>query len=123
MARTTVTQVRLILPDENNTDEDVVNAMITSANLIVTDTLGGSGLSDDILADIEKWFAAHLIYMGPERQLQKINVEDTGETYGKLGYSLDSTTYGQTVKALDPTGKMNGLGKKAAKIEAITSFE
>jgi hypothetical protein len=95
----------------------------TAANLIVTQRLGDSGLSSDLLKEIERWLSAHLIACSKEQQIEKAGAgEGVSVTYqGKSGMQLESTQYGQQVLVLDSTGRMAGL--KSASIQAITSFE
>ena len=116
MARVVDAEVKEII----ETDLSDTTPFITAANLVVTDRLGGSGLSDGQLKEIERWFAAHLVAIRDPISVSS-KTGDATETFarGQLGKGLDSTPYGQTVKVLDVTGKMASLGKKAAVFKAI----
>jgi hypothetical protein len=103
MARTTDSEVKKIISLNSITD---TTSFITTANLLVTQNLGNSGLSDDMLTEIEKYLTAHLLALHPdERQLidQKLG-DATDKLGGDFGKGLDFTQFGQTVKMLDTTG-------------------
>jgi len=124
MARTNSVDVLQIL---NGCDlsSTIVDAYITTANAIVTDVLGDdTELSDTLKKAVEQWFAAHMIASTLWRTTKVEELGDAKVQYtGKFGENLSSTPYGQMVKQLDTTGKMGNLGKKAASIYAVTSFE
>jgi len=120
MARTTAADVQLIIDTEVSTT--IIDAMITTANLLVTDQLTGEH-SDSILAEIEKWLTAHLIKMSWEKDTEKVKIGEAEERYSKLGLGLDGSTYGQMVKVLDTSGNLSNLGKKKASITSVESFE
>lgn len=121
MARTTVAKVKEIL-DTALTDPQVDN-YIDIANTMVTNNVT-CGLSATVLAEIERWLAAHLISITQERLGIKEKVGDAEITYtGVFGEGLKSTSYGQTVLMLDTCGGLANLGKKSISIKAITSFE
>lgn len=124
MARTTASKVKEIL----NTSLSVtkINAFITAANALVTNTLGtDTTLGDTLKEEIERWLTAHLIVSARERQGIKEGAGGAEITYqGKTGIGLDSTMYGQNVKVLDTTGRMAALSSgKAVLLTAVTSFE
>ena len=101
--RTTIKLVKSV------TDTELTNiqiiALIEQSNRIVTRLLSGEGMADDLLADIETWYTAHLIAVGWERQLKSEKVDDMWLTYqGKFGAFLESTTFGQMVLSLDSSG-------------------
>jgi len=122
--RTTATEVKAILDNSQLTDAEV-DIYITSANTLVTDTLGDSTLLGSTeLKDIERWLAAHLISITRERIGVKEKIGDISIEYaGKFGEGLNSTPYGQMVLSLDITGRMAGLGKKKVYFKTITSFD
>ena len=120
MARTTAAEVQQIIDTEVSTT--IIDVMITPAKLVVTSELGGE-LSSALLTEIEKWLAAHLIKMSWEKDKESVKIGEAEEKYAKLGLNLDGSTYGQTVKLLDTTGKLANLGKKEASITAVESFE
>lgn len=119
MARTTDDEVQEIITLNVLTD---TTPFITTANLLVTTHLGSSGLSSDLLTQIEKYLAAHLVALHPdERQLKSQKLGDATDTYaGEFGKNLDFTQYGQMVKMLDSTGKLAGLGGQIVEIDTIT---
>lgn len=96
-----------------------VTAFITPANLIVTEKLANSGLSDDHLKEIEKWLSAHFVAIRDPR-LQSQSIGSISEAYQVgTGVDLDSTSYGQQVKLLDTTGLISSLGKQKARLYTI----
>ena len=121
MARTNATDVKAII-DTTRTDAQV-DGFITTANLMVTEVLTGSGLSSAMLTEIEKYLAAHLMAMTVERQASKVKIDDASESYGSLGKKLKATSYGQTVLTLDTTGSFLVTGKPQTSIIAVTSFD
>ena len=119
--RVTATEVKEIIV--TTVEDSVVDVMIASANLLVTDQLAGE-LSAGLLKEIERWLSAHLLSMSLQRQTIKEEIGgDTNEQYATLGLNLDGSSYGQTVKMLDTTGLLANLGKSKGVITAVTSFE
>ena len=120
-ARIVYTDVSAILEDTELTEAQIA-PYIVSANAMVNSVLG-TGTSD-ILTEIERWLAAHMIAITRERQAKKEGAEGANIEYvGIYGAGLNSTSYGQMVLQLDTTGAMAALGKKEISIYAITSFE
>jgi hypothetical protein len=119
--RTNAKAVKLIIAT-SLTELEVI-PYITDANVMVNSVLADEGLSDSLLATIEKWLAAHFIAMTKSRQPQYKKIGDGAESYPKLGMDLRTTTYGQTALAFDTSGRLGNLGKKRATIEAIPSFD
>jgi len=119
MARTTDSDVKLIISLNVLTD---TTPFITTANLLVTQHLGSSGISTALLAEIEKYLAAHLVAMHPdERQLTEQKIGDASDKYaGEFGKLLDFTQFGQMVKMLDYTGALAGVGGETVDIDTIT---
>ena len=119
MARVIDAEVKKIIDTTINTDP-----FIEAANLIVTNRLGNQGVSDALLKEIERWFAAHLVAIR-EPQVKAIKAGDSMDTYfrGQEGKGLDSTPYGQQVKLLDPTGRMASIGKKPAEMKAFALYD
>ncbi len=120
--RTDAATVKLIF---NTTMPDPqINAFIVTANLVVTENLADSGLSDERLTEIEKWLTAHLASTRDQRtQSETVDGRTTLSFQGKTGMGLDATYYGQMVKTLDTTGILSemGAGLKRATIEMIDS--
>jgi hypothetical protein len=114
MARVTAEQVLAII----DTDADV-DAAIETANLVVTEELGDAGLSDDRLTAIEKYLAAHLITVTDPREAQVGLGASSFRFDGQTGMNLDGSRFGQTVKFLDSSGILAGLGKQRATLELL----
>lgn len=124
MARTTATEVKQII--DTSLLDAVVDAYIIAANALVTEVLGSdTSISDTLKEEIERWLTAHLISATRERQATMEGAGGAKIIYeGKTGMGLEATMYGQTVLALDATGKMRAQTTgKSASIAAITSFE
>lgn len=118
--RTQISEVKAII--ETELADGDITAYIGTANTLVNSVLG-TGMTD-LLTEIEKWLAAHLIASTRERMGQ---VEKAGtasiEYVGTTGEGLKSTPYGQMVLTLDTTGAMSSLYGKSAKMTAIKSFD
>lgn len=121
-ARVTVDEVKSILDNTSLTDP-VIQTFITGANVYVTDALNGSGLGDDMLKEIERYYAAHLIAITVERMASKEGAGGASITYtGTYGQGLKSSSYGQICLTMDTTGTLAKLdGKKSASTIAIES--
>lgn len=122
--RTTLDKVIEIL-DNTTLDDDIITSIINSANVFVTESLVGKGLSDAILAEIERWLAAHMIVSSRERLAAKEGAGGAFIEYaGQWGEGLLSTSYGQTAMMMDTSGTLLAIakGKSAARIVAVTSF-
>ena len=124
MARTTSAEVLQIM-DNCQVSAPIIDTLIAAANVMLTKTFSDDAdIGDDLLAEMERWLAAHLIASGPERVASREKVGDADITYtGQWGKKLESTPYGQVVLQLDVTGKMANIGKKSASIRAVTSFD
>jgi len=124
MARTSIAEVKEIL-DSCTLDDYVITAFITAANALVTKILGtDTTIGATLLKEIERWFTAHMIASTLWRTTTKEKVGDASVQYtGEFKQNLSSTPYGQMVMQLDITGKMANIGKKAASMYAVTSFE
>lgn len=118
--RATATEVKLILGDTTLSDT-IINSYIKGANTLVNSVLGTD--ITDLLSEIERWFAAHMIAATRERMAKKEKAGTAEIEYlGTFEAGLESTPYGQMVMLLDQTGLMAGLGKRAVRVSAITSF-
>jgi len=127
MARTTATEVRLIM-DNLTTDaasDTVIDSFILGANALVTKILGDdTSIGAVLLEDIERWFTAHMIACTIHRTTTEEKLGEATVKYtGEFKQDLSSTPYGQMVKQLDITGKMANIGKKGAGIFAVISFD
>lgn len=120
MARTTSGAVEAII--ETNVD---VSGFITTANLLVNQKLGNSSLSEDMLTEIEKYLAAHLVSIRDPR-LTSTDMENASATFegkNQNGIGLKATQYGQTVIELDVTGTFANLGKKSPSFKTISESD
>jgi len=123
--RTTTDLVTNIL-DETTLDEDVIEAYINSANVFVTAYLGTKGLSDDLLANIEMWLAAHMIVVTRERAIKEAGAGGAYVKYaGEWGEGLLGSTYGQMAVNLDTTGTLINLAKQKSNAwtKAVPNFD
>lgn len=118
--RVTATDVKQIL-DDSTLEDAIVNTYITGANALVNAALGTG--TTDLLKEIERWMAAHMIAVTRERLAYKEAAGSAMITYvGEFKGGLDSSPYGQMVKTLDTTGAMAALDKKPASVYAVKSF-
>ncbi len=116
MARTNVAEIKEILSTELS--DSVIEGFISGANETITATVGSdSTISSDLKKELERWCTCHMIASTREQQLSDAKAGPAQATYqGKTGMELDSTFYGQTVKVMDPTGKLSG---KRASVYAV----
>jgi hypothetical protein len=123
MPRVVAEEVKEII-DTSLTDPQIC-PFIKAANVTVTKLLGTTtDLSDDQKKEIERWLAAHLIACTKVRQAKSKKTGKTSVVYqGETSEGINSTHYGQTVVALDTTGKMANLGKRKVSLTAVTSSE
>ncbi len=118
--RVTASEVKVII-DTSLSDGDV-DSFINSANIMVNNILGDEDLNEDLLTEIEKWYTAHLIAVSRDRQAQSETVDNASIRYaGQYGTNLNMTSYGQTVKQLDTSGRMAKVGEKQAGLWSIKS--
>jgi|WetSurSiteA1Bulk_404760.scaffolds.fasta_scaffold193098_1 hypothetical protein len=110
---------------DTSLDRDLVDAVINTANLIVNKVYtGDTTLGEDLLTEIEKYYAAHLLACTVRRTTIDEKIGDAQVKYaGKFGTKLEMTPYGQIVLSLDPTGLMANAGKLPASMFAIRSFD
>lgn len=113
MARTTIEEVKKII--ETALEDDIIQSFIDSANAMLTGVFAGSPNTptDELLQQMEKWLTAHLLASTREPQIESQEVGLGKVKYaGKTGSGLDSTSYGQTAKLIDPTGRLNAWASK-----------
>jgi hypothetical protein len=94
------------IKDTNNE----IDPMIALSHTLVEDRLAGSGYSEDLLKEIEKWLAAHFYAVRYPRTASKSaqgggTVQYDGQT-GLEG--LKQTRYGTQVMLLDYKGILKG---------------
>jgi hypothetical protein len=104
MPRTTDAHVKEILPTAINT-----MPFIMTASALVTAHLSTVGYSEPHLAEIERWWAAHLVTVR-EQRTKSVKLGDTQYTYVEGGQA----DYWQTVLQLDTSGTLLGLQQAAA---------
>lgn len=121
--RTTKTAVRYIT--STSLEDDEIDALIATANRIVTRVVGSEGMDTDLLKDIETYLTAHLIAVGPERQPIVEKVGDVWLQFDKTGFKsfLEATRFGQMVLFLDTSGNFQRSSLKRASISAIRQDE
>lgn len=100
--------------------DDAMSPFLTTARLLRTTYLTGSGLSDGLLDEIEKYLAAHLASVKSPFALK----EKLGEAEASYGYKggegLAATPYGETAMLLDSTGTLRRvMNTRIATIETI----
>ena len=118
MSRVTGDEVKEII--DTTLTAAQITPFITAANIAVTGQLASTSLTATTKKEIERWFAAHLVYIrNPKLKKEKIGDAEDTMNLGTLGEGLKSTPYGQVVLTLDTTGNMANLGKRQSKIEAI----
>lgn len=123
--RTTVELVKKIL-DDTELEDPVIESYIDGANIFVDANLSGKGLGTALLAEIERWIAAHMIVSTRERMAAVEGAGGAEITYtGKWGEGLAGTPYGQNAVILDTTGTLLAMtqGKLIARVRAVTSFK
>lgn len=122
MTRVIPQEVRAIMSEMDITDE-IILSYIIGANRLVSHTLSGAFLtSETLLAEIEKWLAAHMIASTRERLAKKEGAGGAFIEYaGEFASGLGSTPYGQMVMILDVSGLMSALGGKSASMTVIQS--
>jgi hypothetical protein len=122
MARTTAAEVKEII--KTKLTEAEVTPYVTSANILVTQALGSSSLDSDVMREIERWVAAHMIAVTKTRQATDEKAGTASVKYsGQYGANLSSTSYGQMALTLDVSGRLAALGGRAMEIYAVPSFD
>jgi hypothetical protein len=123
MARVTATEVKAIM-DNCILSDTVVGTFILASNKLVTKVFEESTLDADILKEIERYLTAHIIASTKDRMTSEEKLGDASVKYtGKWGEGLKSTSYGQMALLLDVEGLLLRLGKIAASIYAVESFD
>lgn len=123
MAR--VTEIEVLSIMDNDLGESEISPFIISANVFVTQHLGGK-LSDSVLKEIERWVAAHMVASTKDRQIKDTGADNAYIKYtGYWSEGLNGTSYGQMAIALDATGTLAILakGKRGIYIYAVAHPE
>ena len=117
-ARVTATAVKEVV--QTNIDDDVITSNhIDTANLLVTEHLAASGLSDALLAKIELYLAAHYVALTEEGGgLTRSKLGDADESFANIyDQGLRSTRFGQAALALDSTGTLSAVAQTQLKAD------
>ena len=122
--RVTSSDIKLIM-DGCTTDSTTIDTFIIAGEQIVDKAFASNcPYTDAELKEIERWLVAHMIASTVFRTTSDEKVGDASVTYtGKWGMGLDSTPYGQMVKALDSSGLLASADKSAVSLFAVKSFE
>jgi hypothetical protein len=123
--RTTIEDVEYIL-DNTGLEDDVLESFIEGANVFVTANLADKSLNTTLLAEIERWIAAHMISVTRERTYSEAEAGGAKVKYtGRWGEGLKSTSYGLMAIELDTSDTLLKMteGKKVASIRAVESFD
>jgi len=121
-ARVTAIEVKAIMPGVSILDA-TVDLYIAAGTLIINSVFGATDVSD-LTTQIEKWFIAHMIASTQNRMAIEEKLGDASVKYHDWkGEGLNSTPYGQMVILLDQAGLMANIGKRAASIYVIESFD
>lgn len=111
MAYRVTTEEVLTIIDTSLTD---VDAFIAAANVTITG-MCGSDYDDDVLKELERWLAAHLVSIrDPSKSaFTEQNADGPSQKYQLTASNpvgLATTRYGQQVLILDYLGKLANLG-------------
>jgi len=107
MPRVTDLEVFAII-DTSLTNIDV---FINTANMMVTSWLETAGLTDEVLKEIERYLAAHVLSVQDQR-VKSVGVDVLSESYqGQWGMGLNGTSYGQMAILLDTSGTLGKIAK------------
>jgi len=111
--------------DNCTTADATVTIFITTANAIINKVFANdTTMTEDLLTEMEKWLAAHLIASTVFRTASEEKLGDASIKYtGEWGKKLESTPYGQMVLILDSSGLMANAGKMSATITAVNEFD
>lgn len=109
--RTTLEKVRSILENKGSGVQDTeLLEFISSASVFIDNAFVNVSATESILAEIERWLAAHLYTAAIARSAKE---EGAGGAYikyaGEFGAGLLSTSYGQTAVSMDISGTLAAL--------------
>ena len=110
--RTDIDSVKAVI-QTSLADAQIIKLIVMAGN-IITRTLSTAGLTAEALTDIETYFTAYLISIGPERQAQREKIGDIEVTYQD-----PDNEFWKMVLMLDTSGKLAGLTKKKVQFRAI----
>jgi len=121
MPRTTLEQVKAIVEVPTNLLDSTITAFIADANLLVTEELAGSGMTDARLELIERYLTAHFVVVLTERGgLTSQEVDEAKDTYGGpgKGTAFNMTRYGQQAIAFDSSGKLKAMASPSTTLKS-----
>ena len=102
--------------------DDVISKFITDANVFVNVYLQNKIDDNELLAEIEKYTAAHFIAISIERQTTSEKIGEITLQYNDVaGVGLQSTTYGQMACKLDYTGTLEGIDNRKGNFKFIVT--
>lgn len=117
MARATDSDVRALVVTLAAGDDTA--PFIATASVVADDLLSASGLSEDVLTQIEIFLAAHFAVLAVEKGgMRKETVGESSESYQTIserfkGFYL--TRFGQQAVAMDTTGTLAAQGSASQK--------
>lgn len=109
MARITAADVLAIMDVKPTLT--VLTPFINAASSLVTRVCGDAGYSDDDLALIETWLAAHFVAIRDPRLSSRSVGSASGSYQGQTTMMLSATTYGQQAMLLDTEGGLAVLNE------------
>ncbi len=117
MALVTIDEVNEIV--DVSTKRSEMSTFIETADLIVTESLAGQGLSAARLRQIELYLAAHFTTLAEERGgIIGSKTGESSEFYAnKFGKGLALTRYGQQALVLDTSGRLASEGTALPKAQ------
>ena len=117
-ARVTAGAVKEVVPTQI-ADSVVLTNFIDTANLFVDTHLASAGHTDEILAKIELYLAAHYVALTEEQGgLTRSKLGDADESFANIyGQGLKATRFGQQALAIDTTGILNSVAATQLKAE------
>lgn len=92
---------------------------ITLAHLTLTTAYARAGVTvaPDLLKEIERWYAAHLVSIrDPQITRQKIDDDEFAFVFPRVSDGLGATNYGQMVRVLDNDATGGVLSRRAATV-------
>lgn len=114
------------LMQDTTIDSTYITNILTTVDRILTKVYEyyGGVIGDDLLTEIQKYYAAHIIASTTQRITSEEKVGEAQIKYiGKWDVGFNATPYGQLLLALDISGLIAKSAMKAASIYAVKSFE
>ena len=106
-------------------DSTYITNVLTTVDRILTKVYEyyTGTISNNLLTEIQKYYAAHIIASTTQRMGSEEKVGEAQIKYiGKWDVGFNSTPYGQLLLGLDPSGLIAQTAMKAASIYAVKSF-